>query len=313
MPEPLLAVILATDTYATIRPVIDRLRRQTAREQIEIVLIAPSEEAVRRVMDYREEFAAIRIVKNAVTDLASARAAGVRESRAPFIFIGETHSYPHPTFAGALIAAFSGPWSMVTPALGNANPNGALSWAGFLSDYGRWAEGMPAGEISEAPIYNAAYRREALAALGDRLAPALSHGDEMPLALRAAGHRAYFEPAARLDHVNIAPLAHWVKERFAAGVLIASHRSWRWSFGRRVLYVLASPLIPVVLIRRVWPGVWRTVRKKHLRLSTMFWIAFGMAVKAAGELCGYAGAPKATAEGLMHEYEVHKLSYAGPG
>ena len=313
MSEPKLSVILATDTYATIRPVIDRLRRQTARDQIELVVVAPTEAAVRAVMAHRDDFGGIRIVESPVGDLAPARAAGVHAAASKFVFVGETHSYPHPEFAEALLRHYSGPWSVITPAFGNANPNGALSWAGFLSDYGAWVEDMQPGEIPRIPIYNAAFLREALLALGDRLAPALSHGDELSNAFRAGGHKAYFEPAARLDHVNVASLWHWAKERFAAGIMIANSRASRWPFPRRILYVVAAPLIPIVLCRRVLPGVWSTVRKKKLPRSTLFWIVIGMTVKAAGELAGYAGVSAANWERQMHEYEVHKLAYAGAG
>jgi hypothetical protein len=313
MPEPKLSVILATDTYPTIRPVIDRLRRQTVKDRIEVILVAPSAEAVKAVMAHRDEFAGIRIIEDPVEDLAPARAAGIRAATAKFVFVGETHSFPHPTFVEAILRHESGPWSVLVPGFGNANPKGALSWAGFISDYGGWMEGMPAGEVSRIPIYNAAFLRAALLALGDRLPSALSHGDELPLALEAAGHRAYFEPAARLDHVNVATLEHWIKERFAAGILIASSRSHRWPLGRRAFYALASPLIPAVLCWRILPGCWTRIRQGGLPLSTILWIAFGMVVKAAGELAGYLGASLKGWHRQMHEYELHKLAYAGRG
>src|SRR6202040_745509 len=60
---PRVSVILATDTYETIRRVVERLRRQTVREQIEIVVIAPSAAAVDAVLAYRQEFAAVQIVE----------------------------------------------------------------------------------------------------------------------------------------------------------------------------------------------------------------------------------------------------------
>lgn len=312
MSEPKLTVVLPTDTYPTIRPVIDRLRRQTARDQLEIILVAPSAEAVGGVMTHREEFAGIRILENPAPDLLVARAVGIRAATAPFVFVGETHSYPHPGFVETLIAGFSGPWSTVAPAFGNANPNGVLSWAAFLSDYGRWLEGMPAREISVFPIHNGGFKRSVLLALGDRLAPALAHGDELCIALRAAGHKAYFEPAAKLDHVNVASLRHWVRERFALGVLIANHRSSRWPLGRRALYILGSPLLPLVLSWRVSPGVWRTLRAKKAPLSLVFWIGFGLTVQSAGELAGYLGVSTRSSERLMYEYEAHKLRYAGP-
>ena len=290
---------------------VDRFRKQTIHDRIELILIAPSAQDVSGVMAHRDEFAAILIVEDPVVDLAPARAAGIRAATAPYVFVGETHSYPHPGFAEALVRRLAESWAAVAPAFGNANPNGPLSWAGFLSDYGRWVEGTEAGETAEFPIYNVGVRREALMALGDRLSPALAHGDEWSVAFHAAGHRACLEPGARLDHVNVAPLGHWMRERILAGLLIANHRSGRWSLGRRIVYFFGSPLLPLVFIARVLPGVRRTVSAKSLPVSVLFWIAFGMTIKSFGEMAAYAGWPVDSAEKEMHEYEVHKLKYAG--
>ena len=57
---------------------------------------------------------------------------------------------------------------MIVPGFGNANPNGPLSWAIFLLDYGRWLAGLPAGEIGLAPTHNASYKREVLLSIGPR-------------------------------------------------------------------------------------------------------------------------------------------------
>ena len=312
MPEPKLSVILATDTYQTIRPVVQRWRDQASRDQVELILIAPTADLVSAVLAHRDEFAAVKIVEDPVEDLAVARAAGIRAAKARFVFVGETHSYAQPGFAEAILSHYSGPWSVITPAFGNANPKGDLSWAGFLSDYGPWVEGLPPGELHHIPIYNAAFRRDALLALGDRLPRALSHGDELPNALRAAGHKAYFEATALLTHANVSPLSDWAKERFAAGILIANSRAQRWSLARRLFYILASPLIPAVLCWRVVPGVWRTVRRKGLPFSIVLWIVIGMIIKGLGELAGYAGVGVGSWHRLMHEYEVHRLAYVGP-
>ncbi len=309
-----LAVVLATDSDATIRPVINRLRRQTVRDRVEVVLVAPAGAGVTRTLGaLHEDFARVQLVEvDSIAPLAAARAAGIRAATAPVVFVGETHTFPHPGWAEALIAAHRGPWAAVAPAFGNANPKGALSWAGFLSDYGRWVDGLPAGEIGEVPLYNASYRRAILLELGDRLEPALAHGDELPVGMRARGHRVYFEPAARIDHANVARPAAWLVERFAAGVLIASHRSRTWPLSRRLAYVAGAALIPAVLVWRVLPGVRVTARRHPLPAGTIAAIVAGAIVKAIGELVGYAGGGTASCEMRMHEYEVHKLAYVAP-
>ena len=309
MHEPRMSVVLATDTYETIRPVIDRFSQQSARNLIEIVLVTPTPAELEAAMEYREQFAAIRIAECSVDELSVARAAGVRASTADYVFIGETHSYPHPRLTEALMQHFTGEWAIIMPAMTNGNPKTAISWSGLLSDYGRWAEGLPAGEITSIPIYNAVFQRHALLALGDRLASAIGRGEELAAAFQAAGNKCYFQPSVAMEHLNVSPIAHWAIQRFALGMMIGSNRSRDWPLSRRVFYVLASPLIPVVLWRRMFPGVRSSFKATGWPVSTVAWIVFGLVIKSFGETLAYLGVPAAAWIERNHEYELHKLAY----
>lgn len=310
-PAPMLSVILPTDTYETIRPVLERLRRQNVAGQLEVVLVTPAADALADVETEETAFAAVQVVGiSSLSPLGEARAAGIRAASAPFVFLGETHSYPQAGWADALLAAAaSGPWSAVAPGVENANPKRMWSWAGFLADYARWGTVMPAGEIPEAPIYNALYRRDVLLDLGPGLGDMLSHGDALRVAFRARGHRAYFEPAARIAHVNLDRPLDCIRERFLAGALIGAQRAHRWPWWRRLAYAAGSALIPVVLIKRMLPGVRRFARAQPLPTATFPTIVLLTYAKALGELVGYVGLGT-RAQGLaMDHIEIHKLDY----
>ncbi|MEP7365846.1 MAG: hypothetical protein ABI972_21540 [Acidobacteriota bacterium] len=309
MPEPKLSVVLATDTYATIRPVVDRFRQQSVRELLELVFVTPSAADFEASLEHREDFGAIKIVENSVDELSRARAAGVRASTAEYVFIGETHSYPHPQLAEALMQKFTGEWAIVMPAMTNGNPKTAVSWSGMLSDYGRWAEGLPEGEITYIPVYNAAFLRTALLALGDRLDFVFGRGEELAAAFRNAGYKFYFQPSVTMDHLNVSPYGHWLVQRFASGMMIAGNRSRGWPLWRRAFYVLASPMIPVVLWRRVFPGVRSSFRVSGWPVSTVLWITLGLTIRAFAEMLAYAGIPAAGSIRRNNEYELHKLAY----
>lgn len=310
---PRLSVILATDDYATIRPVIEQLRKQTIREDIEVVLVGPSTEALSEALARRHEFASIRIVDAPTNLIAPLRAAGIRAASAPVVFIGETHSYLSPDGAEILLAALNGRWAAVCPAIGNANPGGALSWAGLLSDYGRWTNGLPAGEIPAVPPHNAVYRRSVLLDFGDRLEYALGFGDELPVRMRTLGQRSCFVPAAQMTHVNVSVRRHWVRERFVSGFITGANRARQWSRVRRFVYVAGSFLIPAVLFWRILPGVRAAAHTNRLPTWTIPAIVAGYVVRAAGELCGYAGMDRRDHEQQMNEYEMHKLAYVTVG
>ena len=69
--------------------------------------------------------------------------------------IGETHTYPDPRWAETMIRAHRGSRGPHRARLRKRQPQGPLSWAIFLLDYGRWLAGFPRGEIGVAPTHNA--------------------------------------------------------------------------------------------------------------------------------------------------------------
>ena len=81
--SPRLSVILPTDTWATIRPVVERLERQTIAGWIEVVIVTPEPEALAHALAGRPTISHWRTVRvPALAPLARARAAGVQAAQA---------------------------------------------------------------------------------------------------------------------------------------------------------------------------------------------------------------------------------------
>jgi hypothetical protein len=302
--------VLATDAYETIRPVLSALRRQPCAREIEpiIVLLGGATTVVRP--ENLSSFPHAQVIRS-VNDLPEARAVGIRAASAPIVFIGETHAYPQPGWAEALLTAFEGPWAAVVPAIGNANPTGAPSWASYLFDYGMWGPNRHSGEISDPLIYNTAYRREVLLSLGDSLPVALDPSEETLWPwLWTQGHRAAFSSDARILHLNVGRLSTLVREKFCVGMVLGMHRSARWSPLRRLLYFMASPLIPFVLFVRVLRGA-RHWPSGRLPAGAIAGVLIAAVAKTAGEIAGYAGVKMPTAAATLHDIEIRKVQYAG--
>ena len=306
---PRLSVVLATDVYETIRPVLSALRRQASAREIEpiIVLLGGGATSVR--LQDLSAFPQAKVVRS-VKQLPEARAAGVRAASAPIVFIGETHSYPQPGWAEALLSAFNGPWAAVVPVIGNANPTGAASWASYLFDYGAWGPNRHSGEIADPLIYNTAYRREVLLSLGDSLPAALDPSEEAlwPL-LTSRGHRAALASDARILHLNVGTFRTLIREKFCGGVVLGTHRSRRWSPLRRLLYFVASPLIPIVLFGRVLRGA-RHWPSGTLPPSAIPGVLIAALAKTMGEIIGYAGVKLPAAAARLQDIEIRKVQYA---
>ena len=305
--EPELSYIVPADRFETIATVMERIRRQTIADRIEVVIAAPSEAALAMPEEERRGFHSVKVAE--VADFGSmpnARAAAIRAASAPVVAIGETHSYPDPDWAEALVEAHKGPWAVVGPSLSNANPESMLSWAGMLLDYGPFIDTTKRGEVDFAPGHNSSFKRDALMAYADRLEDVLQSDTELIAELRKRGHRLYLESRARTNHVNMTRPSTWVVERFAAGWHYAAYRSADWSRGRRLVYAVGSPLIPLVRLRRALHDL-RTSGHEDLMPRLLPGLLAALILMSAGELMGYAVGMGPTRK-LFH-YELRRLDY----
>ena len=312
VPRLRLSIVFATDTYDTLRPVIGSLRRQVDREQLEIVIVAPPE-SVGPVDRELNAFGAVRIIATSTPlSLPRARAAGVRAASAPIVFVGETHCFPEPDMCNRLLAGFTDErCAAVVPAIVNANPKTALSWASYLTDYGVWGPGRSSGRLEQPLKYNGAYRRDVLLQLGDRLDDLLdANNEELWPILHQQGYHACFVRDARANHVNATSLRVMLRIRFFAGALIGAQRARRWTWLRRLLYVFAAPLIPVVLVWRARSNITFSAPASGLPFGTTIGICAGALTKVIGEVLGYLGLTPRAAEPGLTDNELHKLRYA---
>jgi len=244
---PEISFVLLTDTYATIRNVLSHLRRQSARDRLELVIVTPSREELELEDGVCSGLHSVQIVESELESIPRARATGIQAARAPIVVLGETHCYPEPEYAEALIEAHRGPWAVVGPAMLNANPESLLSWAGIFLDYGPWVECKERGPMADVPSHNGSYKRSVLLEYGPRLEEMLESDTVLNADLLSKGNALYLESRARTSHLNVSQFDVWIAERLLAGRAFAASRARIWPRGRRL-----------------WP--WRR-RKRRFRCS----------------------------------------------
>ena len=289
-----LSYVVVTDGWAAVAELAEALARQTAASELELVLVAD------RPFEPPDTGLAVRVV---VAPDGASRAAGVRAASGDVVALGETHVVPSPDWARAALDAHDAGAVAVLPRMRNGNPGTALSWAGFLLDYGRYARDAPAA--TQIPTYNATVVRSALLALPD-LEHALRAGVALDESLRAAGATVAQLDGATLAHVNVDRPLDWARERALAGLLLARRRAPGFGAARRLGYALAWPLIAAVLFARVL----RQPRDGAPRATTAA-LAAACLLSALAEGVGYlVPARSGRAERRMLAYELHKRAYA---
>jgi hypothetical protein len=308
--DPALSVVIATpDSYETIRLTMRYLRAQSAQERVEVLLVGPSEEAIRAPeSDVAGFWGHQRIAVGPVTSISRANAAGVRHARAPLVAFAEDHCFPEPSWAAALIAAHDAPWAVVGPAIRNANPSTVVSWCDFVVGYGPWMDPVTPGPAPFLPGHNSCYKRSILLEYGDRLEEMMEAESILHFDLTRRGYQLGVEPAARAAHVNFALATSWLPVMFYQGRVFGASRARPWGMARRLLYVAASPLIPVVRLSRCLREMARPGRPKPSILRLLPMLSLGLAIDGIGQMVGYLVGHGNAVERVAR-YEFHRFSH----
>ncbi|MGF1538554.1 MAG: glycosyltransferase family 2 protein [Elainellaceae cyanobacterium] len=295
-PYKLSVILITSDHFNSIRKTIGYLQKQTIQPDIELIIVAPSYSEITTDLDsgvlsaQLSGFANYQIVEiGPIVSIGRAYAAGVRAAQAPVVALGEDHCFPEPGWAAALVSAHQQPYAAVGPALRNANPGSAISWADMLIAYVQWMDPAVGQTVNFLPGHNSSYKREILLDYDDleemMESETLLHWD-----LRSRGYELYLEPAAKAAHTNFAQLFPWLPVQFRAGRIFAGGRAQveGWSGLKRLSYAAASPLIPVVRMARILGALSQGDRPQvKIAAGTLPMTLLGLIADGLGQMVGY--------------------------
>lgn len=312
--DPALSVVVVTPhDFPQIRRTIRHLAAQDIAEQLELVLVAPSAEAVSDRGSEVDAFGSVRIVaEGPIPNVDHAAAGGILAASADIVAVIEDHGYVQPGWARAIVDAYRDRrWVSVGPVMENANPRTGLSWGNLLLGYGWWTDPERAGEMPDVPGHNGSYRRASLVTYGADLAPRMGRNGDLHDRLRETGGRMYLAAGARVAHANPSRLAPTADLRFHAGRLYGAGRagSQRWRLVRRLLYAAAAPLIPLVRLRRLHAEHLAAGRHlEHLFPRILPGLLLALAFDAAGQATGYLRGP-GRAPQVLAVFEMDRIQH----
>lgn len=189
------------------------------------------------------------------------KAEGVKIAAAPVVVFVEEHTRVYEGWAEALIEAHRGPWAAVGAEVHNGNPGVRFSRVLEIINYHPWLPPAPRAEFGMLPGHNSSFKRDLLLAYGDDLEELLRAEIVLHQRLHRDGHRLLVEPAARFEHLNESTFPSAARGRFLWNRLYGPMRArfFGWSRTRRLVYLLATPLIPFYALARI---TWFAARRR---------------------------------------------------
>lgn len=302
-----MSVILTTpDNFETIRMTLTYMSRQSIRELLEIVIVGPNDK-LEVDGELMKVFHSYQVVTTKITSIGKANAQGIRLAKSKIVALAEDHSFPEPNWAEKLVQRHREEWSVVAPAVYNANPSRSVSWADLFIGYGPWLYPSRSGERTYLPGHNSSYKKAVLLEYGDQLESMMDAETVLHWDLHRKGHRLYLEADARIAHTNFSLWSSWVPLQFYNGRLFAGIRRGNMSLMMRIIYTLGSPLIPLVRLIKIC----RSMPSIHLHsrfFCCLHAMVIGLSLDGMGQMFGYAfGGGKAFEE--VSKFEFHRTRH----
>lgn len=249
--SPALTIVLVgRDGYATIRPILACLARQTIADRIEVIAVLPAPgepglpESVTGAFHTLES-----VIVGPITNRGAAAAQGVRHARAPVIAFSENHCFPEPDWAEVSLRHYGdSEVSGVAPVVENGNPETGLSWACYATGYANFVtDGMT--EVDRMPNHNTTYRASELHRRANRLEELLRHEGRLQAEIRADGGRFVMDPKARTRHLNEGTWYLTVGLNYINGCFYGASQTERHGWPQRIARAVAFPLAAVPIFR----------------------------------------------------------------
>ena len=180
------------------------------------------------------------------------RSAGLRMAQGGLVAILEDRGVPAPDWAGTMIRLHRERPGFA--AIGGAVENGvnrSLNWAAFICDFGRYQPPV----MDEDPEYvsdtNICYKREALDSVREFWETRRFDEAQVNWALRRSGRKLLLcDPPRTIQVREAMPASNMLRERYHWGRNFGQSRVSGMNRQRRLVLILATPLIPLVVFAR---------------------------------------------------------------
>lgn len=289
--NPDLSVIVASiNGWEYLKECLGALRKQEGGINSEIIVAdCVGREVVEPMQSLYPEVRLIAFTeKQSVPKL---RAAALAQARGNIIAITEDHCIPPSDWYQSVLRAHA---SNTAPAIGGAVDNGAtkriVDWAVFFCEYSNFISPVANGIVHDLPGPNVSYKREELEKLRDMIKEeyweTFVHGQ-----LEAEGKNLWSDPSVQMIHKKHFKFNDFLAERFHYSRAFAGTRNESMSMSKRLIYLVCSPLLPPVLLLRIFRRVMS--KRQHLVqfACSIPYILIFMVAWAVGECVGYASGP----------------------
>jgi hypothetical protein len=189
------------------------------------------------------------------------RAIGIAQARGRMVAILEDHCNVVPGWMQIVERAHAAGHRALGGAVENGSVERLVDWAVFFCEYARFMPPLPRGIVPEITGNNSVYARDALEQLGPELKgevwEAFIHNRMRDLKIPF-----YCDPDLLVSHKKEFGFWYFMSQRYHYSRSFAGMRLASAPWYRRLAYAAATPLLPPLILWRMFRTVWAKGRNK---------------------------------------------------
>jgi glycosyltransferase involved in cell wall biosynthesis len=288
---PKLSVVIASLVGA---PFIDECLASVEDEARELgaEIIVAASGAAEYAARIGRKFPRVKVVHVAEREtVPELRRRGVEEASGEIVAIIEEHCLAARDWLHQALAAHArGDYAAVGGPITDYGYRRLRDWVVYFVEYNGSLPPAPEGEVAFLNGANIAYRREVLARYHALLGRGYWEASVHP-ALLEAGSKFLSVPEMLVSHRGPFNLGYYLKQRYWFSRAFAGARAKDMPASRRLIYLVAAPLVPALLLARIGMRVWQKHRRFDRFMLTLPLFVPALTALVAGEWVGYAAGP----------------------
>ncbi len=245
-------IVIAICSSTHLDRCLDALKRQTGVKKFEIIVVYDKTLEDILLLNRKYPDVMMYTVKN-MSNLEELPTLGIRKAGGDVIALTEDHCIPEENWCANILKAHESPHAAVGGAIKYVTEN-IVDWAFAFCDYYRYLSPVPEGLTPYLTVCNVAYKRCALEkvvnAWNDKFHEVTVHDTMLN-----SGETLWLSQKIIVCVERNVSFLNALRERYSFGWLFGCTRAISIDPQRRALYFVTAPVIPFLLIFRMWKNV----------------------------------------------------------
>lgn len=287
--NPDLSVIIASyNSGNLLKECLDSLQNQRTEKTFEIVVVDSSPNGL--TVGIGEKFPEVKWYQFPERKFCGdARNFGFSVARGEIIAFIDADCRADQNWADQILETHRSPYLAIGGAIANGNPQSITGWAAYFCEFSQWMPNTPSKPLRDIAGANMSYKRKAFEIFGPLIEGTYSSDTEFHWRLVRNGHYLQFVPSIIVFHHNIDRFWNFLRHEFDHGKFFSKVRvlEQKFSIWRRTVFILISPLLPILLFYRTVRRVFKNRIYLKQFLCSFPLVFLGLSAWSFGEFLGY--------------------------